>query len=376
MTQSGQALGNNTGNVSKQATSKARRYRLQDVAARLLPGERVSWCCRHRKPGAAGVDVNYTPGRGASYGGLMRCGSVWTCPVCGARISEERRAELAQAVGSWTGTKLLLTLTLQHSREDDLAGLLDALKDAWRKLKMGRAWQTIRAQYGLVAYVTGTEVTYGNENGWHPHLHVLVFSTLPEAQLDKDQLKAALVARWRGLLAAGGRYASEFYGLDLRTGDNQVGEYASKFGLEAELTGQATKIAAGEHYTPFQLLELAEKGDQHAGQLFREYAAVFNGRKQLTWSKGARELLGLNAEREDAEIAEEDDAPEAETMVTLTPGQWGNVCERGARGQLLAVANGGDRTRLWEYLLSIGITPVDENFTGGLSIRDVFSEVC
>lgn len=366
------ALGNNTSSVSPsgEESRKARRYRLQDVAAELLPKERVAWCLKARAPGKQ--EQVYRRGEVAYFRGLMSCGSVWTCPVCSARISTVRRGELGQAVESWPGSKMLLTLTLQHGREDTLAELLDALKSAWRSFKMGKGWQLIKDRYQIKAYVSSSEVTYGQGSGWHPHLHILLFSGLTDDQIDREGLRDALNSRWTGLLEKNGRYASDLYGLDLRFGNDRAGEYAAKWGLEAEVTMANSKIAAGEHYSPFALLELAGRGDKHAAELFKEYAAAFNGKSQLTWSRSkgsdgkihtAREILGLKAEKTDEEIAAEPEGEEPEELVTtFTHQQWGEIVRRKLRGPVLDAARGGS-VALWVYLIGEGIDPVPENFT-------------
>src|SRR5438552_1083589 len=72
------------------------RWQLQREARALLPHERVAFCMRRIQ--ATTVDVFYSPQhQSAHYGGLMVCGSVWVCPLCAAKISERRRAELEQA---------------------------------------------------------------------------------------------------------------------------------------------------------------------------------------------------------------------------------------------------------------------------------------
>ncbi|SRR5258708_5626399 len=75
------------------------RWQLQREAQDLLPEERVAFCMRRIQ--ASMVDVLYSPHRQlAHYQGLMRCGSVWVCPICAAKISEHRRSELEQAIAN------------------------------------------------------------------------------------------------------------------------------------------------------------------------------------------------------------------------------------------------------------------------------------
>jgi len=347
--------------LSGEAVAEARRkrWRLQTVAAKLLPDFRVSNCYRRVKDGGSLVEIRYNAGeKRAFYHGLMTCGSVWTCPVCSAKITEQRREELTQAVREWDGSLLMVTITLQHSRADKLGSLLHALKDSWRRLKMGRWWLRTRARYGLAHYVSSTEVTYG-DNGWHPHIHALFFSTLPEHELDKDKLQAELTARYTALLAKHGMYASDFYGIDVRLGDEHAGEYASKYGLERELTKSIGKNGRGG-YSPFQLLELYRDGDEQAGARFQEYARVFFGARQLVWSRGARDALGLGDELADEEIAEADEstADEVTTLVVLTSDEYKRIVVADIRGEVLEIASSGDAAYLRRYLKrAVGLSP-------------------
>ena len=63
----------------------------------------------------------------AFYHGLMACGSVWTCPVCAAKIAERRRLELKQAIEAAKVKGFgvyFVTLTIPHGVGDDLHQLL------------------------------------------------------------------------------------------------------------------------------------------------------------------------------------------------------------------------------------------------------------
>jgi len=333
------------------AEVRRKRWRLQTVASKLLPDMRVANCYRRVRDGGSMVEIRYnSSNKRAFYHGLMTCGSVWTCPVCSAKITEARRVELTQAVEEWSGTLFMVTITLQHTHADKLKSLLTALKDSWRRLKMGRWWLRMRDKYGLAHYVSSTEVTFGN-NGWHPHIHALFFSTLPEDELDMDKLQAELTARYTALLAKHGMYASDFYGIDVRLGDEHAGQYASKYGLERELTKSIGKNGRSG-YSPFQLLELYRDGDKRAGALFQEYARVFFGARQLFWSRGARAELGLDEERSDEELADAEEYQDDEviTLLSLTSDEYKRIAVADIRGEVLEIASSGDVAYLLRYL--------------------------
>jgi hypothetical protein len=340
--------------------TRRKRWKLQTAAKRILGNSwRVSKCYRSIKDSKQKIEIRYNASsKRAFYRGLQTCGSVWTCPVCSAKITEKRRVELTQAVEKWrdnNGSLVMVTLTLQHSREDDLKMLLTALKDSWRRLKSGRRWMSTREKYELSAYVSSTEVTHGG-SGWHPHIHALFFSTLPESEFDIESFKAELTARYTALLEKHGRYASDYYGIDARLGDEFAGDYASKFGLEREMVKSISKHGKSGS-SPFELLERYTDGDAQAGALFREYARAFYGVRQLTWSRGAREILELGEELEDEQIAAEE-PEESELLITLDPEQFAKIARAELRGEVLEIASTGDACYLWRYLLEqVGISP-------------------
>ena len=68
---------------------REQRFKHQRAAARLLPSSRTAQCLWSVASNSSGVDVihNATEGR-ARYAGLQTCGSVWSCPVCSAKVSK------------------------------------------------------------------------------------------------------------------------------------------------------------------------------------------------------------------------------------------------------------------------------------------------
>lgn len=365
MSDRAQPLGNTTNKVSTPdgwKSARRRRYTRQRAAAQLLEGWRVEWCLSRRAEGKSAVEVWTAEGK-AYYRGLAVCGSVWTCPVCAAKITEKRRQDLTEAVSKKGFSKVLVTVTLQHDRTDKLAGLVEELSDALRRMKQGRWWGEFKERYSLVAYVSSLEVTYG-QSGWHPHKHWLLFLDLPENEIDRDQLKADLTARYKAQLAKHGRYASDLYGIDVRIGDQGAAEYTGKWGLEAEVTKTTVKEGRAGGLSPFQLLDLAAAGDKQAGALFVEYATATEGRRQLVWSKGARQILGLDEEEltdEDAaaqpDEGEQEDA--AELVISFEPSQWAQILRQNARVFVLEAAERGP-AQLLEFLERIGaLAPVE-----------------
>jgi hypothetical protein len=345
------------------------RYALQRTAQGLLwdrdahKQHRTCSCCRN--VASDGVPVYRTvDGGDARFGNLLTCGSVWACPVCSAKITEQRRAELQDAINAWVthheGKVLLMTLTFPHEYDMPLAELLEKFAKALTKFKNSRAYKsnfgTLEKPglYQRAGSVRSLEVTYG-ENGWHPHTHDLVFlkdDSIKDNPTAMDTLRKEWVYQ---LVMAGLGDDSKLndmlqYSFDLQGGD-YAAEYVAKFGHEPklyqswsaarEVTKGMSKIGGGAHATPFMLLQwYHSNNDEKAGALFREYAAQFEGKRMLSWSPGLKKLLQLpEQELTDEELAQQEDSmPEEELVCRLTTDQWKLVLTRNARYDILLMA--------------------------------------
>lgn len=349
---------------------RALRWQRKRAVENLLPGARVSKCYVVRiKPE---VEIHYAPKvKRAHYAGLMICGRVWPCPICAAKITERRRIEL-QAADVRGLSYFMVTITLQHSAKDDLKTLSDDLGSAWRKVTAGRGWQRIKKMFKIVGSVTGREVTYGIKNGWHPHLHILYYSKMSLKKIRVSVIRDHISDRFQVAVKSLGRYASPIHAVQVTTGEDLTRLYIAKVGLEDDkentwnLVSEITKapakmsMAEGDHYTPFQLVDLYMCGDRQAGKRFIEYANAMHRRKQLTYSKGLRLRLKIGQEMDDQEIAEAMDQ-EARLLATLTPDQWRKVLEKGKRGMILEVASSGDYKLFKAYCETLGITDMPES---------------
>jgi len=333
---------------------RVERYALQSVARALLPSERVAICHRMLVVGRSTVDVMQAVQSSRVYfANLVSCGSAWVCPVCSAKIGEQRRMELREALGVAGVAVTMLTVTLQHHRGERLADVLQVLREGWKRTKAGRGWQVIKSRFGLFGYVTALEVTHGGGNGWHPHLHVLLWGERELSEAERAELQAAVAERFGGYVARLGGYVSRFHGVEV-SNPEAARDYAVKWGLAEEVSKTASKAGGGRN--PWQLLRGVLEGDAAAGPLFLEYAAAMRGRHQLQWSRGLRERLGLGAVLADCDAAAELGG-EADTLLAAIPlAGWKVILANGERGELLRVATAGaESLRLW--LAERGIVP-------------------
>ena len=187
---------------------------------------------------------------------------------------------------------------------------------------MNRFWsdrttKAILAEMGTVGQIRAAEVTHGRlspqNNGWHPHYHIMLFQGVGVdlARFDQAQMtdwQVRLYLQWAKACKGAGLGSPSFaHGLKLDGGD-KAEKYMTKWGLENELTkGHIKKALHGE--TPFDLLRsyLADKADKQAAALFIEYAQAFKGKRQLHWSKGLKKRYQVADKTDEALAAETED---------------------------------------------------------------------
>jgi hypothetical protein len=354
------------------------KWELLSAAREVLPSERVASCLwgvsrfkLHRQhldyldviDCTSQVEVVKSKDR-FHYGNLMICGSVWHCPICAVKVSEHRRSELVQGVEFWkkqSGEVLLLTLTVPHYSNQRLQPVLNGISQAFRNLTntaKSRQWKSLCKSIGLTGRIRALEVTYG-ENGWHPHLHVLLFLY---GNKDRSNLEQQILHLWQIACEKASLPIPNAHGVKIENGE-LAAQYVGKWGLEHEMTKGHIKKAR-EGYTPFDLLRVylgtAAPGrfldgqPYRAADLFREYAKAFKGKRQLVWSSGLRDaLLSGSPDLTDEQIA--DQVPDDAELFALIPlSTWKIIRSRHLRGELLEACRQG-REVLDNFLNSLEV---------------------
>ncbi|MGP5264987.1 protein rep [Glutamicibacter arilaitensis] len=274
----------------------------------------------------------HSDGNTAHFSGTERCGSIWSCPVCSSVIRAERAREIGQAVEAHQkagGSILFVTLTIRHDRSDSLKQSMDAVLGSWRKLLQGSAWvgskttSGMRDRYAVSGYIRSIEVTYGENNGFHPHVHSLWFTDRALSDTEVSAFGDELHTRWaRFVEKATGKVPTRQHGVDVQRVDQDgqvLGKYLAKvhdecksktekWGASAELARADVKRGRGDNYVPFELLD--EDHEMPAAQrrrLWLEYYEGTKGRRCITWSRGLKDRFGIG-ETTDEEIIEDTEA--------------------------------------------------------------------
>lgn len=361
-------LGTNAKSINreqKQGRSNANRlnFELQRTAQSLLfkkgaeKQHRTCWCYRT----VQGEEVFFkrrTDGSGSRITGVGTCGSVWSCPVCAAKITEARRAELMEGMARAKSLGLvayLVTLTTPHGRGQAIDELLPAFQKALTHWKNSATYKAAARLAGRAGSIRSLEVTWGEANGWHPHTHDLTYATgdlvaLLDYRVKADDPESTIRVQWfkslkkAGLVTDDQRNDVLEHGIDIRDG-TYAAEYVAKYGREAVnegwgLSGELTKSHAklgkrGDRFTPFQLLQWAKTGDRQAANLFREFSEAFIGKRMLSYSPKLKVKLGAGDLSDEVLAAMDTPMPDEESAGRMSVDDYAEVIKRGAVPDLL-----------------------------------------
>lgn len=347
-----------TGQQCSPSGSERRRLRWdrRQVMWRVARQKRHQTCGRAARGDAVFIDVSQRSdgSRHAAARGLVSCSSIWCCPVCSSHIRTERARDLATGVENFRtqgGALLFVTLTLRHSRDDDLAQLLEVLYDTWRRLQRSRGWTSRRDRLGIVGFVRSLEVTWSKRAGWHPHLHVLLFLGDDPSRDELDDLTGWLTSAWIARLRKSGRDAVEGPACDVRrvTDDASAAERIAGYTVKGETVhlemARADLKSGRGSLAPSELLDAAGDGETWAVRAWQEYEEATHGRRAVEWSRNLRALVGLADERSDQEVTEDAvadqlDVVETETVAVLSSLEWVAVASAGRSWELLEVCAG------------------------------------
>lgn len=344
--------------------NRLERFCLQASARSALRGSavgRIQKCLMIPFKHVSDIDVFKSKKHGTcNYSGLITCGSVWSCPVCAAKISERRRNEVKKALESHLaagGFVYMLTLTTPHYLGDDLKTILATQAKALRQFWCHRNGVKLSKDAGIIGQIRALEVTHGRNreinNGWHPHYHILLFVA---HALNLAAYKAQFHKRWvDSCVKVGIKPPSLKHGVRL-DGGQKAAFYLAKMGLDTETKkswgfdqeitkGHVKKALDGE--TPFDLLRayFTDK-DKQAAALFREFSESFKGKRQLHWSHGLKAKFGISDFSDDELSAQQED--DAFLLGQLSIDDWRLIVKHKLRGDVLELARQG-----WQPVLNL-----------------------
>lgn len=350
-----------------QALSQARHWLRADAQPRIdsgaaeYPGDvyRTTDC---RWVSYGDVTINHNAEhQSAFFGGLATCGSVWACPVCAAKIQERRRLEIETAMTAAEAQGLgvtLVTFTFPHQSWHRLPDLIQQQRDAFRRyLRKGSPFRRLRERIGFQGLIRSLEVVHG-DNGWHPHTHELWFhrpdvGTCYQVELTRLWERACIRS---GLLDPDDQESARAFrvhGVDVRA-DVDAGDYLAKqddsrrWGASHEIAKAKSKGGRAKGVHPHHFLIRQGPGDAHR---YVEYVQAMKGARQLYWTPGLKERLGV-LDTSDEALADED-RETADVLAMLTPDDWALLRSNDARAEALDAAEVGGREAVTALLRSL-----------------------
>lgn len=272
-----------------EAGQKRRRYQLlrwRAEHAEELGRPSASSCNR---PSAEGVEVTVTTSGRTHVSGIQRCKSVGSCPYCSPTIRHRRAADIEAAVEAAHAVGLevwFLTLTIPHDESLHLDESLDSLRAFWKAMRESTTSRKLFKEIDLQGFVRAFEVTDGR-NGWHPHLHVLLFtkSMRPRLLIDCWRARwrsAGIEDRWVPRVSADLRRVKPGGGVGA-----YIGKVCQEWGVGLELA--RADLKSGRGLAPPQLLELATTGEHTAVERWMEFEHCTKSLRWIEWSRGLRD---------------------------------------------------------------------------------------
>ena len=387
--------------VKAQRALRAEKYRAQSLARDILldharglydPEDkgyrddvsnfhRTTKCLRVRySESLVGIHQSNDHGK-AFYSGLVVCGSVWSCPVCAAKIQNRRAVEISRMFGWAYSSKdkpkyqvMMLTLTYPHALSDDLEEMLKKHAYALKLFRAGKAWVGFKDRVGYKGLIRSLEITHG-ANGWHPHTHELYVINHDIDEAGEQRVSQFLRDRWEKCCIKAGllnpddekkvvafRQHSTNIKFHVKDSDYlaKMNNIDRAWGADKEMAKASTKIGKMDGKSPFDLLAQSENKVWYK-KLFLEYSLKMKGKMQLFWSKGLKQQVGIT-EKSDEEIAtEEEDS--AVVLARLNSTHWRVVIDNNARAKILDIAEASGTVGLRKWFIKHGVS-LDKYYWG------------
>ena len=348
--------------------AKIRRFSRLKSTPR-IEGKSPSYTLRHCGVVRCSQDglVRLKVADGVGYAeGVVHCGSVHGCPVCAAVIRTKRSRIYAESAERWLKAGhfvYMVTLTFPHYMGDDLGEMWDLVSDGTGYLTSNRAWGRLKSDLGCrprppvrvrggqqgrrqqdrkwdacdIGYRRVVECTWGCENSWHPHCHMLVYLRNTEAvtsRLDGARRLFLIDQHFRDTWP---RWVTQ-HGFSLPSGKHGVkveecyraaeaAEYLVKtqdgHDVGMELARADLKKGKKDSLTPFEIAERAGDGEEQFLKLWWTWEKASKGRKMTSESQGLAGMLG-ETEVTDQELADEEAG--GDEVAVMTGQAWADAC--------------------------------------------------
>ena len=133
---------------------------------------------------------------------IKRCHYVNLCPICNNLLEQYVEMKMnpsRQVLLDNGGKNILMTFKLRHNQKSSLKHLQKVLKDSIKKLKDDNIWKRTLFPSKYRLYVkTEYEISWSEENGFHPHCHLQIGTTNP---MPIDEMKSIIATAWKQIVS-------------------------------------------------------------------------------------------------------------------------------------------------------------------------------
>jgi hypothetical protein len=229
---------------------------------------------------------------------------------------------------------------LRHKKNDPLRITLLALRKAIRLALAHRSWRSVSDDLAIVGVISALEITYGI-HGFHPHVHMLVFSEI----CDTEGMKSALLNPYINALSKCGLAASRVNGVTITSHSGDLGAYvakvqnsAYKWGLSHELTMQNIKSSRSSKGMTMTdtLWAFYHTLDVKWASIWLEYYAATKGSKQLFISPSIKRLLFHELPLDDNAIVDSDEQEHNIILCQISSELWWWIVRREDKNEIMA----------------------------------------
>ena len=288
------------------------------------------------------------------YQGLLKCGNIWRCPVCNYKITQRRQLEVFKYCDTWFKESKInkisfITLTVHHTKTMTLKKTLELLIDEYRRLQRTKVYKRLKEQHGIIGFIKSLEITYNDNNGWHPHIHLLLFHSSDNIETLHQEITDLWIKREKTRASVKGQMCKEVFG------NKGISEYVTKWDTSKEMTQGSFKLGRGESITGFQMLKLlvANKFETDLDRkrtqgLFKTYCRITQGKHKISVSPTLKKTLQEVVVMEDAKILE--DEKSEELLLRIEQKMWEIITEHELEAEILNVVEYQEYKHLYQVL--------------------------
>lgn len=291
------------------------------------------------------LPINVVKGqKGAVYfQGLLKCGSMWRCPVCSYKLTQHKQNQVYFYSSEWQrknpSNKIsFVTLTIKHHKNMTLKMSLENLVDEFRKYQRTKVFERLNKKNDTLGFIKSIEITWNEKNGWHPHLHLLFFHQSENIESYHKELVSNWIKRVKIKGTKSAQKCKEVFSV------KGITDYVTKWDISREMTNTLQKKSKTGSLSPFEILKmLTDKNyttlsKEKLESLYSSYCRVTTGKHKIHISKKIKEALlteekKVEFEKSDIEILEDDKVEKL--LLQIDQELWQEIVEKEMQAEIL-----------------------------------------